>query len=398
MVTGISVAAVAGLARPAFSQTRVPLRVGVLGDQTSIGSAASGLGSIVTAKMAVADFGGTVLDRPIEVLSADFQNKPDVAVSIARRWFDQEGVTAITDMPISSAALAVQAIAREKKRTMLISTSVSSDLTAKACSPYSAQWADDSYSLSTSIVRGLATGPAVKSTWFLIVPDYALGAAMQRDATNAIQALGGTVVGVAKHPIEATDYSAFLLQAQASQAAFIGLGSVGENMINIVKQAREFGVTGGTQTLAVFLAYITDIEAIGLDTAQGLNIVEGFYWDQSDSARVFGRRFMAERKTMPSKAHAATYAAVLHFLRAVQACGTDAAEIVNPKMRAMDVDFFGRKGRIRDDGRVAVDLSLYRVKAPSQVRYPWDYYEHRNDIAASEAYRLLGSNGCALRG
>lgn len=394
-IAGLGLTALAGLPRPARSQA-APLRIGVLGDQTSVGSAASGLGSVMTAKMAAADFGGSVLGRPIEIISADFQTKPDIAIGIARRWFDQEGVSAITDMPISSAALAVQGLAREKKRTMLISTSVSSDLTAKACSPYCSQWADDSYSLSTSIVRGLTATPGVKSTWFLIVPDYALGLAMQRDATDAIRAAGGTVVGTVRHPIETLDFSSVLLQAQASGAAFIGLGSVGDNMINTVKQAHEFGLTAGAQTLAVFLAYITDIQSIGLETAQGLNVVEGFYWDQSNSARAFGRRYLAQAKTMPSKAHAATYASVMHYLRAVQACGTDAAEVVNPKMRATEVDFFGRKGRIREDGRVVFDLTLYRVKGPSEVRYPWDYYEHRDEIGIAAAYRPVGTGGCTL--
>ena len=378
------------------AQGMAPFRIGVLGDQTSIGSAASGAGSILTAKMAAADFGGTVLGRPIEVLSADFQFKPDVAVSIARRWFDQEGVSAITDMPISSAALAVQSLAREKQRTMLISTAVTSDLTGKACSPTASHWADDSYTLATSIVQGLArANPAAKS-WFLIVPDYALGLAIARDATEAIVAAGGTVLGTARHPVETTDFSSYLLQAQASGASIVGLGSVGENMINTVKQAQEFGLLRGRQSVALFLAYITDIHSPGLETAQGLIVAEGFYWDQNDAARAFGNRFFAATSKMPSKAHAATYAAVTHYLRAVAAAGTDEAVAVNGRMRATAVDFFGRPGRIREDGRVAFDLSLYRVKTPAESRRPWDYYQQVEVVPAARAYRPLGTSGCTV--
>ncbi len=386
------------LAAPAFlrAQSR-PIRIGVLGDQTSIGSAASGAGSILTAKMAVADAGGTVLSRPIEVVSADFQNKPDVAVSIARRWFDEEGVSAITDMPISSAALAVQSLATEKRRTMLISTSVSSDLTGKACSPFASQWADDSYTLATSIVQGLGRRTAEAKTWFLIVPDYALGRAIARDATQAITASGSTVLGTARHPVETTDFSSYLLQAQASGASMIGLGNVGENMINTVKQAQEFGLMRGKQSVALFLVYITDIHSLGLETAQGLNVVEGFYWNQSESSRAFGKRFIAETGKMPSKAHAATYAAVAHFLKAVAASGTDEAAPVNARMRETPVDFFGRNGRIREDGRVMFDLSLYRVKAPGQQSKPWDYYEQEQIIPQAIAYRPLDQGGCTIR-
>lgn len=367
-----------------------------MGDQTSIGSAASGAGSILTAKMAVADFGGVVLGRPIEVLSADFQFKPDVAVSIARRWFDQEGVSAITDMPISSAALAVQALAREKKRTMLISTAVTSGLTGKACSPYGSQWADDSYTLANSIVQGIHRADPAARTWFLMVPDYALGMAIARDATAAITAAGGTVLGTARHPVETTDFSSFLLQAQASGASVIGLGSVGENMINTVKQATESGLMKGKQSVALFLAYITDIPSIGLETAQGLKIAEGFYWDQNDAARAFGKRFLEATRKMPSKAHAATYAAVTHYLHAVAAARVDDAATVNECMRATPVDFFGRKGRIREDGRVVFDLSLYRVKSPAESRYPWDYYHEEQVVPQAVAYRPLGTGGCVL--
>lgn len=393
-------AALAGsalLALPGIGRAQTaPFRIGVLGDQASIGAAASGAGSIMTAKMAVVDFGGSVLARPIEVLSADFQFKPDVAVSIARRWFDQEGVSAITDMPISSAALAVQALAREKKRTMLISTAVTSDLTGKACSPYGSQWADDSYTLATSIVQGILHADAAAKTWFLIVPDYALGLAIARGATAAILAAGGTVIGTAKHPVETTDFSSLLLQAQASGASVVGLGSVGENMINTVKQAQEFGLMKGKQSVALFLAYITDIQSLGLETAQGLKVVEGFYWDQNDDARAFGKRFLEAARKMPSKAHAATYAAVTHYLRAVAAAGTDDAAAVNQRMRAAPVDFFGRKGRIRDDGRVMFDLSLYRVKSPTESRYPWDYYHEEQVIPQAVAYRAPGAGGCVV--
>lgn len=372
------------------------VRIGVLGDQSSFGADAGGLGSVVAARLAVQDAAGMLRGRPAEVVAADFGDKPDVAAGIARRWLDAEGVHAIADMTLSSAALAVQTIVRERGKTLLVAGAATSDLTGKACSPFCTHWADDTYVLATNVARGLLeTG---QDTFFFISPDYALGAALERDATAAIAAGGGRVLGRATHPVQETDYSSLLLRAQASGAKVIALTSVGANTINQVKQAHEFGLVSQGRRLAGFLIFLTDIHGIGLEAAQGLNVVDGFYWDQNEQSRAFSRRFFEQHRRMPTKQQAATYASVAHFLKAVSASGSVDGAVVNRQMRAMPVDYLGRAGSIRPDGRVLYDITLYEVKALGESRYPWDYYKPVRTLPKEAAFRPPGADGCTLVG
>jgi branched-chain amino acid transport system substrate-binding protein len=381
--------------RPRADIAADAVKVGVLGDQTTFGADAGGVGSVIAARMAAEDFGGRAGGRPVEVVAADFGDRPDVAATTARRWFDREGVHVIADMTLSSAALAVQGIARERGRTLLIAGAATSDLTGKACSPFSTHWADDTHVIATNVARGLLeTG---QDTWFFISPDYALGTALERDATAAITAGGGRVVGRASHPVQETDFSSLLLRAQASRAKVVGLTSVGTNTVNQVKQAREFGIVARGQKLAGFLIFITDIHSIGLDAAQGLNVVDGFYWDQNERSRAFARRF-AERHNgrMPTKQQAGTYASVLHYLKAVDGAGSVDGAAVNARMREMPVDYLGREGRIRPDGRVLYDVTLYEVKSPGESRMAWDYYKPVRTLPKETAFRPPGADGCRL--
>ena len=371
-----------------------PVRIGVLADEAGPFRDISGYGARAAVELAVDDFGGKVGQRPIEIVHADHQNKPDVGTAILRQWFDTQGVDVVTDLSISSVALAAQSIAREKRKALLITGGASSDVTGKACSPFATQWSDDTYSLAHG------TGRAVVQTggksWFFLTVDYVFGHTMYADAARAVQEAGGTVLGNILHPINAADFSAYLLQAQASQAQIIGLANVGPDTSNAVKQAKEFGLAAAGQRLAGFLVFITDVDAIGLEAAAGLLVTEGFYWDQNDLSRAFAKRFMAKVGKMPSKEHAAGYAAVTHYLKAIQAVGTKDAERVNRQMRSMQADYFGKRATIREDGRVLFDLTLFEVKSPSESRYPWDYYKTVRSIPSEEAFRSTSEGGCYM--
>jgi len=389
----LALAAVLGLgaAAPARADS---IKIGVLGDQSNVAADAGGLGAVLAAKMAAQDFGGKAAGMPIEFVSADFLTKPDNAVQIAHRWFESEGVDAIADLPYSSAGLAVEQIAAADKKVVLIGGAATSDITAKSCNLYTTQWSDDTYSLAAA--TGQAAVAAGGKTWFFLTADYALGDSIQRDATNVITKAGGSVIGSVRHPLDTRDFSSFLLQAQASGAKVIGLASVGANTIAEVKQAAEFGITQGGQKLAGFLVFITDINSMGLQAAQHLYNAEGFYWDQNDEARAFSKRFLAEMGRMPTKEQAATYASVMHYLKAIAATGTKDGTAVSHKMHEMPVDYFGRKGSIRADGRVLYDITLYEVKSPAESKYPWDYYKTVRDIPADKAFRPLADGGCPL--
>jgi branched-chain amino acid transport system substrate-binding protein len=370
------------------------IKIGVLGDQSNVAADAGGLGAILAAKLAAEDFGGKAAGMPVEFVSADFLTKPDNAVQIAHRWFESEGVDAIADLPYSGAGLAVEQIGGADKKIVLVGGAATSDITGKGCNLYTTQWSDDTYSLAA------ATGQAAVSTggkkWFFLTADYALGDSIQRDATGVITQAGGTVIGSVRHPLDTRDFSSFLLQAQGSGANVIGLASVGANTIAEVKQAAEFGIPQGGQKLAGFLIFITDINSMGLQAAQHLYNAEGFYWDQNDQARAFSRRFFNAIGRMPSKEQAATYASVMHYLKAIQAAGSKDGTVVSQKMHAMPVDYFGRKGSIRADGRVLYDMTLYEVKTPAESKYPWDYYKVVRNIAADKAFRALADGGCPL--
>ena len=370
-------------ALPARAQLPDPIRIGVLTDESGPYADTGGPGSVTAARMAVADFGGSLDGHRIEIVHADTQNKPDVASTVARRWFDEGGVSAVVDLPVTPVALAVQQLAKEKDRTVMITAAAISEFTSKLCSPVSTHWADDTHALTTGTARALLQHGG--KSWYFITVDMAFGAALQRDATAIVVAGGGHVAGESKHAIGATDYSSQLLQAQASGADVVAFASVGNDLVNLIKQAHEFGLAP-KQTLGGFLIYISDIHAVGLPVAQGFNLTTGFYWDQSDESRAFAKRFMAERGAMPGKDHAAIYTAVLHYLQAVRAAGTVEAVAVNRAMRAAPVDYFGHPATLRADGRLMDEMTLYRVKTPSESKAPWDYYAPVQTIPASEAF------------
>lgn len=389
------IAAAACMATAANAQvSHDVVRIGVLNDQSGQFADIGGKGAVLAVEMAVQDFGGTVAGKKIEVVFADHQNKPDVAGAILRQWFDQDGVDAVTGLPTSSVALAAQEIARDKKKTLLIAGGATSDLTGKACSPYSIHFADDTYALGNG--TGRAVTKAGGKSWFFLTADYAFGHAMERDAANAIREAGGTVLGAVRHPFATNDFSSFLLQAQTSKAQVVGLANVGGDTSNAIKQAAEFGLVAGGQKMAGFLVFISDIHTLGLKMAQGLYVSTGFYWDQNDASRAFSNRFFAKTGRMPTKEQANGYAAVLHYLKAIAATGTDDAATVNAQMRRQPVDYFGHTGSIRIDGRVLYDLTLYEVKAPAESKGPWDYYKPIATLSAQEAFRPLDAGGCPL--
>ena len=369
------------------------LRIGVLTDETGPYADSAGPGSVVAAEMAARDFGGSVGGRVIEIVHADTLNKPDVAAATARKWFDSDGVSAIVDLPVTPVALAVQEIAKQKNRTVMITASAASEFTTKFCSPVSTHWADDTHALTTGTARALLAGG--NDTWFFITVDMAFGLALERDATAVVTAAGGRVLGTVRHPIGTTDYASLLLQAQASGAKVVGLASVGGDLVNLLKQANEFGLrNSGKQTLAGFLTYIQDIHSLGLQAVQGYSFTAGFYWDQNDASRAFAKRFMATQKMMPSKNHAEIYTAVTHYLRAIEAAGTDEAVAVNRAMRDRPLDYFGRPATVRGDGRVLYDVTLWRVKSPEESKAPWDYYTAVRTIPAAEAFLPPNREAC----
>ena len=378
----------AALALPAMAQLPDTIRIGVLSDESGPYADSGGAGSIAAARMAAADAGGAIDGHKIEIVHGDTLNKPDVASTIARRWFDMDGVSAVVDLPVTPIALAVQQLAREKNRTVMITGAAVSEFTSKLCSPVSSHWADDTHALTTGTARALLEHGG--KSWFFITVDMAFGAALQRDATAVVTAGGGRVLGDAKHAIGATDYSSQVLQAQASGADVVAFASVGGDLVNLIKQAHEFGLgLNGKPTLGGFLIYLTDIHALGLNTVQGLELTSGFYWDQSDQSRAFARRFMAERNAMPTKEQASVYAATLHYLQAVKQTGTVEAVTVNRAMRAAPIDYFGHRAALRADGRLMADVTLYRVKTPAESKQPWDYYTPVQTIPAAEAFLPL---------
>ncbi len=390
MAAGILATALAAVA---LAQTAPPLKIGVLSDLSGPYADSGGPGSVLAAQMAAADFGGTVGGRKIEIVAGDTLNKPDVASTLARRWFDTEGVAAVVDLPVTPVAFAVQAVARQSNKTVLITAAATSDFTTKACAPQSVHWADDTHALAAGTARELvATGA---KSWQFIAVDIAFGAALVKEASDVVIAGGGTITGTVRHPVGATDYSSLLLQAQASKANIIGLASVGGDLVNIIKQSKEFAIgADSSQSLVAFLVYLTDIHALGLDVAKNLVVTSSFYWDQNDAARAFAKRFFEARKAMPTKNQAAIYAAVTHYLKGVQAAGTDEAVAVGKKMRDMPAEYFGRTARVRSDGRVLFDLDVYRVKTAADQKAPWDYYKPIRTIPAADAFLPVNTTTC----
>jgi branched-chain amino acid transport system substrate-binding protein len=368
--------------------------IGVLGDQSGVVADVGGRGSVIAAKMAVADFGGKVLGKSIEIRDADHQEKVDVASSIARQWFDTDGVDAIADLPNTGVVLALQEITRAKKKTLLVSGAASVEITGKACSPFTTHWTDDTFALANGTARVLVQRAA--DSWFFLTADYSFGYDLERDASATINSLGGRVFGSVRFPLGSNDFSSFLLQAQAAKAKIIGLASAGTDTVNAIKQAKEFGIEDGGQKLAALHAFVTDVDSLGLEAAKGLVISTGFYWDDTDGTRAWSKRFFAAQGKMPTREQAGVYLSVLHYLKAVQAAGTTDAEAVNAAMRKIPVDRFGSKATIRADGRVIYDLGVYEVKAPAESKGAWDYYRKISTVPAAQAFRPAELGGCAL--
>jgi branched-chain amino acid transport system substrate-binding protein len=371
------------------------VKIGVLNDQSGPYADLAGPGSVIAAQMAVEDFGGKVLGKPIEVTSANHLNKADVGVNIARQWFDTGKVDLIVDIVNSSVALGVQQLAREKNRVVIGTAVGTGDFTGKSCTSTSISWLYDSYALANSLVQS-----AVKSgldTWYFITVDYAFGQSMQADATLAIQKAGGKVLGSVRHPINTSDFSSYLLQAQASGAKVVAFANGGADLINSLKQAREFGLASRGQTIVTPVMFITDVKSLGLQAAQGLRFATAFYWDRNDETRQWSKRFFERHKAMPTMVQASVYSAVRHYLQAVKDAGTDEAQAVAARMRATPVnDFYVKNGQIRADGRLVHDMYLVEVKKPEESHGPWDLYKIIRTVPGAEVFRPLEKSGCPL--
>jgi branched-chain amino acid transport system substrate-binding protein len=371
------------------------VKIGVLTDMSSLYADTTGKGSVAAVEMGVADFGGKVKGKPVEVISADHQNKPDVGVSIARNWYDNEKVDAIFDVPTSSVALPISALTREKNKIHINSGGGTSDLTGPACSPNTVHWTYDTYALSN--VAGKAMVKRGEDSWFFITADYAFGAALERDASNVVKESGGKVIGDVRHPLNSSDFSSYLLQAQASKAKVIALADAGGDTTTALKQASEFGITQGGQKLIPLLFEITDTHSLGLKEAQGLIVTDAFYWDRDDETRAFSKRFYEKVGHMPSMLQAGLYSATLHYLKAIDAIGTDEALKVMAQMRATPVnDVFTKNGKIRIDGRMVHDMYLFEVKKPEESKGEWDLYKLLATVPGDEAFRPLDKGNCPL--
>ena len=395
---GLSALALALMCGAAHAQyTDGTIKIGVLTDMSGTYADLSGQGSVVAARMAVEDFGAAAKGMKVEIIGADHQNKPDVGSNIARSWIDTDKVDVIVDVVTSSVALAVNQIARDKNKVLLVSGAAATDLTGKECSPNTIHWAYDTWALANG------TGQAIVKTggdsWYFLTANYAFGLALERDTTAVIVKNGGKVLGQARHPFPANDFASFLLQAQASRAKIIGLANAGADTINAIKQASEFGITRSGQNLAALLAFITDVHAIGLPTAQGLIMTEAWYWDLNEANRDFARKFAPQYKGIhPTMVHAGVYSSVMHYLKAVEALKSDAdGKAVVAKMKEMPTEdkLFGR-GSVRIDGRKIHPMYLLQVKTPAESKAPWDYYKVRATIPENEAFRPLSESDCPL--
>ena len=370
------------------------VKIGVLTDMSSAYADLAGKGSVKAAEMAIADFGGKALGEPVELVSADHQNKADIAASIARKWYDNENVDMITDLTNSAVALAVQDIAKQRKKLNLITSTGTTLVTNRNCSPYGVHWTYDNFGLSSAPARAMVR--AGGKTWFFVTADYAFGHNLEEIASKIVIAEGGKVIGRARHPLNTTDFSSYLLQAQTSGADVIGIANTGADFSNFAKQAQEFGITR-KQKLAVLFAFITDIHALGLKSAQGMQLTTAFYWDRNDETRAWAKRFFEAQKLMPTMIHGGTYSAVTHYLKAVQAVGGKDSDRVMAQMRKTRVnDLVWKNAYIREDGRMVHDMYFVEVKSPAESRYPWDYYKILTVIPAEQAFQPLSESECPL--
>jgi branched-chain amino acid transport system substrate-binding protein len=371
------------------------VKIGVIVDKTGVYSANGGPGGVTAVKMAIDDFGGKVLGKRIEMVSADYQNKVDIALARASEWVDRDQVDMIIESTDSAAAIALQKMGANKKKVMIFAGSAATALTNKECSPYGVHYVYDTYSLATG--TGRAVMESGGNTWFFLTADYAFGNSLETNTTQVIQEMGGKVLGSIKHPLNASDFSSFLLQAQASKAKVVGLANAGKDMQNAVRGAAEFGLTKSGQKLATLLIFDTDLKGIGLPIAQGLMFTTGFYWDRNDETRAWSKRFYSIHKAMPTMIQAGMYSATMHYLKSIQAAGTDSPEPVMQKMKATEInDFFAKKGKIREDGRMVHDMYLAEAKKPSESKSEWDLLKITKTIAGDKAYQPMSQGSCPL--
>src|SRR6266496_1669728 len=386
VLSGVFASALAVAATAAFAQSKPPLKLGGILDMSGLYADITGPGSETAAKMAAEDFGGEVLGRRIEIITADHLNKADLAANIARDMLDNQGVEMIFDVAASATALAALEISKARGKINMFNGPGSIRLSNEACGPYTSHYVFDTFAQAN--VTGLAAVKSGLDTWFFLTADYAFGQALERDTTNVVLKNGGKVLGSVRHPLNTSDFSSFLLQAQASKAKVIGLANAGGDTINAIKQAAEFGITKGGQKLSPLLAFVTDIDSVGLETAQGLLLAEAYYWDLNDETRAFSKRFMERIKRPPTAAQASVYSSVGHYLKAVKAAGTtDAATVIKVMKETPINDMFARNGKIREDGRMVHEMYLFEVKKPSESKARWDYYKLLATIPGSDAFQ-----------
>jgi branched-chain amino acid transport system substrate-binding protein len=373
------------------------VRIGVLTDMTGFYSDLAGPGSVLAVQMAVADFGGKVLGKPVEVISADHQNKADIASNTARKWFDENQVDAVVDMVNSGTALAVMPVAAEKKRITLLSGPATTAITGEKCTAYNVHYTYNNWSLANGTGREVVKNGG--KSWFFVTADYVFGKSLEADTAKVVEASGGKVLGQVRHPQNNSDFSSYLLQAQASGAQVVGMANAGADTINTIKQAAEFGLTP-KQTLAGLLVFISDVHSLGLSIAKNMYLTTAFYWDRDDASRAWSKKFQNhpdnKKKAMPTMVQAGLYSAVTHYLRAIQAAGTDDADAVMARMKATPVNDFFAKGTIGPDGLFRHDMYLVQVKTPEESKHPWDYYKIVKTIPAAEAFPSVEAQSCPL--
>jgi branched-chain amino acid transport system substrate-binding protein len=398
LITGLLATAFCGTvqAQGAAGISDDAVRIGLLLDMSSLYADITGPGSVAAAQMAIDDFGGKVRGKPVQLVYADHQNKADIAATKAREWFDRDKVDAILDVAASGPALAVAPVAKEKNRIAVFSGPGSVRLTNEACTAVTVHYAYDTYALANSTARAVVEKGG--NSWFFLTADYTFGTTLEKDATDVVNANGGKVLGSVRHPLNASDFSAFLLRAQTSGAKVVGLANAGGVTINAIKGAHEFQLTkDGKQSLAGLLVYINDVHTLGLDAAQGMLLTTAFYWDRNEESRKWSRRFFEKMKKMPNMSQAGLYSSVLHYLKAVEAAGTDETGAVMARMKQMPInDIFATNGRIREDGRMVHDMYLYQVKKPSESKYPWDYYRQVAVVPGDKAFQPLSASACPL--
>ena len=393
LVAAMALGLAAVASAPVLAQNAGPIKIGIITDMSSLYADIDGPAGAEMVRWAAQDFGGKVLNRPIEVLTADHQNKADIASSKAREWIDKDGLQMLIGGTNSGTALAMSKVTTEKKRPFIAIGGGTSRLTNEDCSPYTVHYAYDTVSLSK--VAGSALVKAGNKSWFFLTADYAFGYSLENDASTVVKANGGTVAGAVRHPLNASDFSSFLLQAQASKAQILALANAGGDTINAMKAAKEFGITK-TMKVTALLGFINDVHSLGLTTTEGLQLADSWYWNQDDASRKFSKRFFEKYKRMPSSIQAADYSATTQYLKAVQTAGTTDADKVMSTLKGMKIDDFYNKGQIRADGRMIHDMYLFQVKGPKESSTPWDYYKTLAKVPGEQAFTTVAGSKCVL--